>query len=219
MSKRRIAKINNKPVSLLILEGDTEQVFYPLIRDKFLKGIRIELRNIKGRGNINKDLLSEIHKYTYNNPDDLVRAYCCVDTEGQKISATPFELDFIRNKAREKSMTQVLSIDSMLADPDIESWFFYDIEGIYKFLGAKKSQRKAKRYNNPKNLCKRNLQQLFHKFKKVYLSGKRATNFINHLDVEKIVSECQELRNGINLIRSKADDLTNHPFGSKHKGG
>ena len=60
MAKRVNARAFDKPVSLLVLEGDTEQVFYPLIRDQFLKGIRIELRNIKGRGNVNKDILSEM---------------------------------------------------------------------------------------------------------------------------------------------------------------
>lgn len=210
MAKRRTAKANNRPVSLLILEGDTEQVFYAIIRDKFLKGIRIELCNMKGRGNVNKDLLNEIYKYTYNNPNDLVRAYCCVDTERQKISATPFELGFIRNKTREQSMTQVLSTDSILADPDIESWFFYDIEGIYRFLGAKKSQRTIRKYSNTSSLSKKDLQLLFYRFEKVYLPGKRATNFINHLSIEKILSKCKTLRDGIALIQSKAEDLTNH---------
>lgn len=223
MAKRRTAKANNRPVSLLILEGDTEQVFYAIIRDKFLKGIRIELRDIKGRGNVNKDVISEIYKYMYNNPDDLVRAYCCVDTERQTSSATPFELDFVREQAKVRMSSRVLSVGVILADPDIESWFFYDIDGIYKFLGAKKSQRKAKRYHNPKNLCKKDLQQLFHKFGngKEYLPGKRATYFINHLDVEKIVSNCKTLRDGIELIQSKAEDLTNHLFPTrKHaKGG
>jgi len=164
VSKRRSAKIHNKPVSLLVLEGDTEQLFYHIIRDKFLKGIRIELRNIKGRGNVNKDVLCEIYKYAYNNQDDLVRAYCCVDIERQKRTATPLELDFIREQVKIKKLRCVLSVDLVTADPEIESWFFYDIEGIYKFLGTKTSQRNVKKYSNPKNLCKKNLQGLFHRF-------------------------------------------------------
>lgn len=212
MSKRRIAKIHNKPVSLLVLEGDTEQLFYHIIRDKFLKGIRIELRNIKGRGNVNKDILCEIYKYTYNNRDDPVRVYCCVDTERQKRTATPLELDFIREQVKMRKLRLIMSVDVILADPEIESWFFYDIEGIYKFLGAKTSQRNVKKYSNPKNLCKKDLQGLFHRFGKEYLPGKRATNFINHLDIEKIVTKCNELRDGIALIQSQVTDLMNHIF-------
>lgn len=215
MSKQRSAKIHNKPVSLLVLEGDTEQLFYPIIRDKFLKGIRIELRSIRGRGNVNKDVLGEIHKYAYNNQDDLVRAYCCVDSERQKRTATPLELDIICEQIKVRKLRLVLSVDAILADPEIESWFFYDIEGIYKFLGAKTSQRNVKKYSNPKNLCKKDLQGLFHRFGKEYLPGKRAANFINHLDIDKIVTECKELRDGIALIRSQATDLTNHLFPAK----
>lgn len=212
MGKRRTAKIRNRPVSLLVLEGDTEQVFYSIVRDRFLKGVRLELRDIKGRGNVNKDVLREIYKYIYNNRDDLVRAYCCVDTERQKRTATPFELDFIREQVKIRKLSHVLSVDVILADPEIESWFFYDIEGIYKFLGAKTSQRNVKKYSNPKNLCKGDLQELFHRFGKEYLPGKRAMNFINHLNIEEIVSKCNELREGIELIQLQADDLTNHLF-------
>ena len=212
MSKRSYNKHFDTPVSLLILEGYTEEVFYPIIRDKFLCGIRIEHRNIKGRGNINKDILSEIFKFTYNNRDDVVRAYCCVDTEKQKQSATPFDLDFICDQVKTRNMKRVLSVNSILADPEIESWFFHDIEGIYQFLRAQKSQRSKKKYSNPKNLCKKDLQQLFSRFEKVYTPGNRALNFIKNLDIEKIVSNCTELRNGIELIQQQANDLTNQLF-------
>lgn len=215
MSKQRSAKIHKRTVSLLVLEGDTEQLFYPIIRDKFLKGVRIELHSIKGRGNVNKDVLGEMYKYTYNNRDELVRAYCCIDTERQKRTATPLELDFIREEVKARKLRCILSVDVLLADPEIESWFFYDIEGIYKFLGAKTSQRNVKKYRNPKNLCKKNLQGLFHRFGKEYLPGKRAANFINHLDIDKIVTKCNELRDGIELIKSHASDPTNQLFPTK----
>ena len=212
MTKRGNANICSKPVSLLVLEGDTEQIFYPLIRDKYLKGIRIELRNIRGRGNVNKDILGEIFKYMYVNRNDFVRAYCCVDTERDKCSATPLDLEFVRGKAKERKMNQLLSIDQILADPDIESWFFYDVDGIRKFIGAKKSQVSAKRYANPKNLGKKDLRRLFNRFDKVYIPGRRSAYFINSLDIAKIVGNCTELREGIQLIQSQAGDLTNHLF-------
>lgn len=212
MSKRARDNLRNVPVSLLILEGYTEEVFYPIVRDKYLCGIRIERRNIKGQGNINKDVLGEIYKYVYNNRSDFVRAYCCIDSERNKVSATPLDLEFICNMTRDKKMVQLLSVDSILADPDIESWFFYDIEGIYEFLGAKKSKRNIKKYCNPWNLCKKDLQQLFQRFKKVYIPGQRATNFINNLDIEKIIAGCAELREGIELIKRQANNSTNHIF-------
>jgi hypothetical protein len=200
-----------KPAALLVLEGDTEKVFYARLRAEFLGGIRLDLRNIKGRGNINKDLLAEIYKYTYNNPNDLVRAYCCIDTESQNQSATPFDLEVVREKVKaSKDMRQVLSVDAILANPEIESWFFYDIEGIYKFLNAKKSQRNIAKYQNPRNFCKKDLQRLFARFQKVYTPGERAEHFIRSLDIAAIVDRCKELSRGIALIISQAEDSTNH---------
>jgi len=195
---------SNKPVSLLLLEGYTEEVFYSIIRDKFLKGIRVELRNIKGQGNINKDIAAEIFKYAYNNPLDLVRAYCCVDRETQNITATPLSLSIIRKEIKKRNIVQVLSVNSIIADPDIESWFFYDIEGIFKFLKVQKSKRNPSKYKIPQSFCKKNLQRLFEDFGKVYISGNRAENFIKHLDINIIVSNCEELKKGIELIRAQS---------------
>lgn len=200
-----------KPAALLVLEGDTEEVFYARLRDEFLGGIRLSLHNIKGRGNINKDLLAEIYKYTYNNPNDLVRAYCCLDTESQNQSATPFDLEVVREKVKaSKDMRQVLSVDAILANPEIESWFFYDIQGIYKFLNAKKSQRNIAKYQNPRTFCKKDLQRLFARFQKAYIPGERAEHFIRSLDIAAIVDRCKELSRGIALIISQAEDSTNH---------
>jgi len=216
MAPKRLHKSScDKPVSLLILEGDTEEIFYSIVQNKFLHDIRFKRTNIKGRGNVNRDMLGEIYKYAYSNRRDLVRVYCCIDTERQKKSATPFDLGFVCEQVQARQMTCVLSISAILADPDIESWFFYDINGIYKFLGVRKSQRSTKKYRNPKNLCKKELQQLFRRFDKVYLPGRKATHLINNLDIEKIVANCETLREGILLIQSKADDLTNHLFPDK----
>jgi len=196
----------------MVLEGDTEEVFYPLIRDKFLIGIRVELRNIKGQGNVNRDVASEIFKYTYNNSHDLVRVYCCVDTERQKQSATPFDLPLVCQQIQGRHMEPVLSIDGILADPDIESWFFHDVEGIYAFLKAKKSQRKTKKYATPTNLSKKDLQRLFAQFGRAYIPGRRAQHFIQSLDIANIVSCCKGLSDGIQLIRSQAKNCANHLF-------
>lgn len=193
-----------KVVSLLILEGYTESVFYPIIRDRFLRGIRIELKNMKGQGNTNKDVASEIFKYAYNNPLDLVRVYCCVDRETQNITATPLSLSIIRKEIEKRNIVQVFSVDSIMAGPDIESWFFYDIEGIFKFLTVPKSKRKPSKYKIPQNFCKKDLRRLFEDFGKVYIPGNRAENFIKHLDINKIVSNCEELKKGIELIKAQS---------------
>jgi len=136
--KRPHKKSCDKPVSLLVLEGDTEEVFYSIVQDKFLRDIRFKRTNIKGQGNVNKDMLGEIFKYTYNNRSDLVRTYCCVDTEGQKRSATPFDLALVHEHIQARQMKCVLSVGAILADPDIESWVFFLIYCIKKLRWARK---------------------------------------------------------------------------------
>jgi len=216
LGRKRVARKGtrhrrSKIVSLLILEGDTEEVFYPLIRDKFLEGIPVELKNIRGCGHTNRDVLSEMYKYTYNNPQDLVRAYCCLDKSNQKISAVPLELEFVRNQIRSNSkLTQILSVRSIIADPEIESWFFYDIDGIFKFLRMPRSQRNRSAFRPAQNFGARELQRLFERNGKPYCKGKRSRNFLESLDLETIVENCQPLRNGIQTIRDLPQDPINH---------
>lgn len=108
-----------------------------------------------------------------------------------------------------------LSVNLIKATQQIESWFFYDIEGIYIYLKVPKSQRKRNAYQPPERFGYRDLQRLFEKYGKTYMKGKRAESFINKLDIEKIVCNCKELREGIQLIQSQAGDLTNHLFPEK----
>lgn len=109
-------------------------------------------------------------------------------------------------------MKRILSVDAILADPDIESWFFYDIEGIYRFLRAKRSQRTTSKYSNPTNLCKKDLQRLFARFDNVYTPGRRAEHVIRSLNIRRIVSGCTNLSEGIERIKAQANNLTNHLF-------
>ena len=193
-----------QPVSLLLLEGDTEQVFYPIVRDKYLRGIRISLANIKGQGNINKQVVREAFKFSRDNPGDIFHVYCCIDSEKQKLGATPFDLTQIRREVKARKIDGARSINKILADPDIESWFFYDIAGIYAFLEVPRHKRNVSKYRPANSFGKRDLQDLFHQFGKEYISGRRAENFINNLNMERIVGSCGELRKGIELILKQA---------------
>lgn len=197
-------------VSLLILEGDTESVFYPLIRDHFLRGIMVELRQVHSGGNINKQVLSKIFTYTYNNPGNLVRVYCCSDTDRNELRATPLDIGYVRELVKSSQITNVLSVDAIRADPEIESWFFYDIDSIYHFLKTKKSKRNPKKHKNVKSLCKKDLFDLFEQSRSVYTPGKRAENFIRHLDLDKIMACCKELREGIERIQRQANSSNKH---------
>jgi hypothetical protein len=85
-------------------------------------------------------------------------------------------------------------------------------EGIYVYLKVPKSQRNQRAFRPPERFGYRDLQRLFERHGKIYTKGKRAENFISRLDIEKIIYNCKELREGIQLIQSQATDLTNHLF-------
>jgi hypothetical protein len=197
-------------VSLLIIEGETEQIFYRIIQDNYLQGIRYRTFNIKGQGSINRQVVGRIQRFVRDNPDDMVRAYCCLDAVQETRTATPLDMEIVREQIRARKLKTVLSVDAILADPEIESWFFYDIEGIYKFLRAKRSERNVRKYRNPGSLGKADLQRLFRRFDQEYSSGKRAEHFIRSLDMEKIISSCTGLKAGVDLIKSQARDRSNH---------
>ena len=212
MVSGKIAASSKKPVSLLILEGETEEVFYSIVRDKYLSGLRVKLTSIKGQGNINRQILAKLFGFLKNNTGDLVRGYCCIDTERGKNSATPLDVTRIKKTIIEKGMRQVLGVEPILADPEIESWFFYDIDGIYRFLKTPNEKRNTRKYSSPKNYGKKELQDLFHRFGDVYLPGKRARNFIEHLDMAKIATGCKELCEGIKAIKRLAENGQNNIF-------
>jgi len=192
------------------LEGETEEIFYPLVAARYLVGIPLHYKLLRGQGNINRQVTGAAGQYLHNNPATRVRVYCCIDAERNKRSATPLELDFVREEIVRRNLRGVLSVDAIMADPEIESWFFHDVEGVYGFVQAKKSRRNPGRYRNASNFGKRDLQRLFEQFGKVYVSGKRARHFIESLDVERIVKCCPGLCAGVTLIRTQAHDMTNH---------
>jgi hypothetical protein len=205
-SKRTYAK----PVSLLLVEGDTDEIFYNRIKAGSLCECRIVIKNLEGLFNVNKKIFVKISDYI-ERKNELVRVYCCLDRESRN-GDVPVDLQEIIKRLTEKGMTQVLSLDAIIATQQIESWFFYDIEQIYKFLSVPHSHRKMNAYKPPEKYGYRDLQVLFESHHKTYSKGKRSKNFIDNLNMDKIIADCKDLSRGIELIRAQADDLRNHIF-------
>jgi hypothetical protein len=201
---------NKEPLSVLLCEGDTEEIFYSRIKVFCFASLRPKVEELKGLFNINKKIIDRIQIYVRQGKEDPIRAYCCVDRESRYGQVPGLDIDSIIDFVRKEGIEQVLSIDSIIATKQIESWFFYDIEGIYDFLKAPNSRRNPGKYKPPERFGKKDLQRLFDQFGKDYQSGRSAENFINHLDIGKIVSKCKELREGIEKIKSQSDDLSNH---------
>lgn len=98
---------------------------------------------------------------------------------------------------------RVLSVDTIIATTMIESWFFYDIEGIYKFLRVPRARRNPKKYKPPEKFTHIDLSTLFKQNGKSYIKGERCAGFINALDLKKIYLNCQELKSGLDKINRR----------------
>lgn len=189
-----------KHMSLLLVEGETEMVFYKRIQDISLRGCRSTIYDLKGLYNINKKIINRIVDYAGNHEDEKIRVYCCLDRESRYGEVPGLNIGKIEGHIKDTRIVNVLSVDLIKATQQIESWFLYDIENIYGFLRVPKHERNLRAYNPPEGFGYKDLQRLFERHGRSYNKGKDGANFINNLDVEKIARECKELRDGIELI-------------------
>ena len=214
MAKAQGKGYHKPPISLLLVEGETDELFYYRIKESCLasKKYRVTIRNLKGLFNINKKVINKVEEYCEKHTDELVRIYCCLDRESREGKTPGFELKTIVRKIRERNIESVLSIDAITATQQIESWFFWDMETIYKCLKVKHSQRKRNAYRPPDRYTYHDMIKLFRNHGKTYNKGKRCGYFIRQLNLDIIIRNCSELRQGIEKIKSQAKDMTNHLF-------
>ncbi len=203
------------PISLLLVEGDTDVLFYKRVKADYLdkENLRVTIRNLEGLYNINRKIVDKLDSFCDHNRDEIVRAYCCVDRESRYGKTPGLDLDVIIRNIREKQICGVHSVDAIVATQQIESWFFWDIEGIYKCLRVPHARRKKNAYRPPEKYTYRDMIKLFRDYGKAYNKGKRLRYFIDQLDIHKIVKNCSELSDGIELIKRQAGDVTSHLFG------
>lgn len=206
------SNLTRKPISFLLAEGDTDEIFYKRIKNDFLSGCRITVENMHGLYNINLKIINRIVDYSRKHKDEKIRVYCCLDRESRYGQVPEFDIKKIKKYVKGENIRAILSIDLIRATQQIESWFFCDIDGIYKFLKVPVSKRNPKSFRPPEKFGYKQLQRLFERYNRTYTKGKRTENFINQLDIHKIASNCKELREGIGLIQAQSVDLTNHLF-------
>lgn len=191
-----------KPLSVLLVEGDTERVFYERVKAVYLDAAcPATVDMIDGLFNVNRKVLDALtRRYT----DRLMRAYCCLDRESRYARVPGLDLDLIRAELAGKGARNVLSVDAIVATQMIESWFFHDVEGIYRFLKAPRSQRNPRAFHPPEAFGVRHLKALFRRYGKAYSEGERARHFIERLNLRRIVDRCASLCTGIDLILTQA---------------
>ena len=214
MAKAQGKENHKTPISLLLVEGETDELFYYRIKKSYLasKKYRVTIRNLKGLFNINKKVINKVEEYCEKHTDELVRIYCCLDRESREGKTPGFEQKTIVREIYKRNIESVLSIDAIIATQQIESWFFWDMETIYKCLKVKHSQRKKNAYRPPDRYTYHDMIKLFRNHGKVYNKGKRCGYFIQQLNLDIIIRNCSELRKGIEKIKSQANDTTTHLF-------
>ncbi len=189
----------------IFFEGVTEVVFYRRIFDKYLNNISKKTKNLKTGTNINKQIASHLYNYLSckSNKDKELYVYAFIDREGPRTSSPQVNADEIKKQLRNtdlsaKVIDNIKKIESIEAVCMIESWFFYDIDSILKYLKAPISNSIIKKYNNPERLNSKDLGELFKKYKRVYIKGEKS--FLSMLNIEIIYGRCVELREGIDNI-------------------
>lgn len=194
----------NRQVALLFVEGDTEEEFYKYLLTSYLPNAPKAIVNLHGNSNIHRKILSGADVFLQKHKDCFVRIYCCIDRESRDHNP-PLDIDALRDSLRaDRDFSRVLSADTIIATQMIESWYFHDIGGIFKFLKVPHSERNPAKFAPPEKFTHIHLARLFERYGKVYIKGRKSANFINHLDLEKIHNDCAELRNGLELIVKQA---------------
>lgn len=216
MTHHKMLMNDRSLLSLLLVEGDTDKIFYDEVKNFSLSSLRCTIKNLEGLYNINQKIIDCIENYVVQHKKDTIRLYCCLDRESRYERVPGFDITIIKKYIKEQKLINILSIDSIIATQQLESWFFYDIEGIYRFLKVPQSQRNPNAFKPPEKYGYKQLQKLFERNSKTYSKGKRCQSFIKNLNTRKIASNCKELHDGIELIKLQANDPKNHIFPDKN---
>ncbi len=185
--------------ALLLVEGETEEEFYSQFLKQFAQNTPQAIVCLKGNFNINSKILDSASSYLERHPDRIVDIFVCVDQE--RLGAPPFNL---------KKVTDVLEkipnfrrIIPVIAILTIESLFFLDLDGIYRFLRAKKSLRNHRKYSNFRSLTHEDLSVLFRRFEKVYHKGRKCEGLVTSLDFNRLLTARE-----LSRLRQRLDELS-----------
>jgi hypothetical protein len=208
------SEILKEPLSVLLVEGGTDKLFYSRIADDHFQELPHKIIDVHGLGNMPRRTLASAYPPTAPDSNFKIRVYCCVDNDSEYGEAPSFDLESIRQACVKAKLENILSVDAIVANQMIESWFFYDIESIYKYLKVFENQRMPiQKYSTPTKCRKGDLIKLFEKHGGYYHQGElKAAKFIYSLNIHKIVNNCPELKTGIELIKTQSANLRNHLF-------
>lgn len=188
------------PTALLLLEGETEEELYGRFASHYAPKAPKQFKNLRGNFNINAKIAEAGVSYMTRNPDRLVDVFVCIDQE--RIGFPAFDKSAVEQALKTcKNFRALIPIVVILT---IESVFFLDIDGIYKFLRAKKSHRKPQHFANFRKLTHIQLGNLFRQFGKTYFKGHRCQGLVASLDLDKLLKAEELQRLKVALLKYKA---------------
>ncbi len=190
---------------LFLYEGETEGEFYKKVFDLYVptREIKRNYGNLRGIYSLTEKVRGKIESYLQNDSSATltkIHVFVAYDREGPRTKEGTLDLKSLRKEFLHNG-SRIATINEILATQDLESWFFHDLEGIYKYLRTPSSQRNMKAYPNVDATNNRVLSHLFHRFDKHYQKGTRVKGFIDQLDIEKIVKSVQELDEVLEIIK------------------
>lgn len=187
----------NNHVALILVEGETEEVFYKRIAQDMLKGIPKHIRNMKGNYNINSKIIDRSRQFSDAHPKKTFDVYICVDRE--RIGMPVYNETLVNERINPLRGFET-KID-IIAELMIESLFFADIDNIYSHLRIRKNLRFPKKFKNFRQFTHRELTQLFESNGKQYYKGHKCESLIKDLDIKLIISKASELELLVNNIK------------------
>jgi len=201
--------VNKKPENaiLFLYEGDTELGFYDTLFDMLnLNGVaQIKKKCLKTGYNLNKLVWERIYDYLENKSNKHVKYLTVFVAYDRETKRDDPDYENRLNKQliiKETGSKRLKGIHEIVATQMLESWFFIDIEGIYKYLKTPASKQKIHRYKAYENFRHEDLNALFMEVDKRnhYQKGDTAKKFIKELDLLKIYRQCEDLKQGIDSI-------------------
>lgn len=186
-------------IALILVEGETDEVFYRYLGEKKLAGIPKRIRNMKGNFNINNKIIDKCLQFSNQHPDKTFDVYVCVDRE--RIGLPAYDHTIVDDR-----LADIRGFESkfdVIATLMIESLFFIDIANIYKHLRAPRNQRHPERYKKFRRLTHKDLSNLFSLHKKQYYKGHKCESLIQDLDLDLILGNAHELQQLVKNVRSR----------------
>lgn len=179
-----------KHVALILAEGETETEFYNALANLKFKSISKRIKDLEGNFSINKKIVAKSYNFSLNNPGVGFDVYVCIDQE--KIGIPAYNRKLVEAKLKELSGFR--NLHDVICVLMMESIFFIDIDGIYDFLKVPQNRRDPQRFKNFRNLSHKDLSNLFNKFGQTYAKGIKCKDLIEHLDMDKIIEDADEIK-------------------------